>query len=126
MPTFSRSSSSLMSVTSLVITLAVTLSSSLISTVYAADANQVPPPPPEPSLSPNDSRNQPEPEVTIIQREDAVVEEVRINGRLRYAKVTPTSGPAYYFIDTDGDGVLDTKEHNLDNPPINQWILFRW
>jgi hypothetical protein len=28
--------------------------------------------------------------------------------------------------DTDGDGILDKRDDNLDNPPINQWILLRW
>ena len=72
------------------------------------------------------SRNLPEPEVTIIHRKDAVIEEVRIGGQLRYAKITPSSGPAYYMVDSDGDGLLDTRNDNLDNPPVNRWILKRW
>ena len=74
----------------------------------------------------DDSRNIPQPEVRIIRKKDAVIEEYRVNGRLRYVKITPTVGPPYYMVDTDGDGVLETRENDLDNPPINQWILLEW
>ena len=67
-----------------------------------------------------------EPEVTIIKRKDATIEEYRVNGRLRYAKIIPTSGPAYYLVDTDGDGDLETRHDDLTNPPIQQWILYQW
>ena len=67
-----------------------------------------------------------EPEVTIIKRKDATVEEYRVNGRLRYAKIIPSSGPAYYLVDTDGDGELETRHNDLRNPPIQQWILYQW
>ena len=39
-----------------------------------------------------------EPQVTIIRRETETVEEVRVNGDLRYVKVTPRVGPAYYLV----------------------------
>jgi hypothetical protein len=54
------------------------------------------------------------------------VEEVRVNGQLRYVKITPNRGAPYYIVDTDGDGILDQQFDNLANPPINQWILLRW
>lgn len=83
-------------------------------------------PPPALPLLEDDSRNIPEPEVRIIRKKDTVIEEYRVNGSLRFIKVTPTSGPAYYLVDTDGDGVLETRENDLDNPPINRWILLQW
>jgi len=90
--------------------------------VLTAQDDLAPPPP-----LPEESAGQlPEPEVTIVHRKDQVVEEYRINGQLRYAKITPKRGPAYYMFDSDGDGLLDTRDDNLDNPPINQWILPRW
>lgn len=96
----------------------------------AADgpANKLEIPPPPPPLLEGNGENQiiPEPEVTIIHQEDRIIEEYRVNGQLRYAKITPSKGPAYYMIDTDGDGLLDTRDDNLDNPPINQWILWQW
>ena len=73
-----------------------------------------------------DSRNIPEPEVRIIRKKDAVIEEYRVNGHLRYVKITPSVGKPYYMADTDGDGVLETREDDLSNPPINQWILLEW
>ena len=87
----------------------------------SAQDNQAPPPP-----LPEDNTGLPEPEVTIVHKKDSVIEEYRINGQLRYAKIKPSKGPAYYMIDTDGDGILDKRDNNLDNPPINQWILLRW
>jgi len=85
-----------------------------------------PPPPPLPEGSADDSNKLPQPEVTIIEREDRTVEEYRVNGLLRYVKITPKKGPPYYIVDTNGDGVLDKQFDNLDNPPINQWILLQW
>ena len=92
-----------------------------VSTSTYAEA----PPPALPRLE-DDSRNIPEPEVRIIRKQDTVIEEYRVQGRLRFIKVTPTVGAAYYLVDTDGDGVLETRENDLDNPPINRWILLEW
>jgi len=74
----------------------------------------------------DDSRNIPEPEVRIIRKKDTVIEEYRVNGRVRFVKITPSSGSPYYMVDTDGDGVLETRDDNFTNPPINQWILLEW
>lgn len=74
----------------------------------------------------SDSRNIPQPEVRIIRKKDSVVEEYRTNGRLRFVKITPSSGKPYYLVDTDGDGTLETREDNFSNPPINQWLLLEW
>lgn len=74
----------------------------------------------------SDSRNIPQPDVRIIKNKDSVVEEYRVKGHLRFIKITPSVGPAYYMVDTDGDGVLETREDDLSNPPINQWILLEW
>ena len=82
--------------------------------------------PPTLPLSEDDSRNIPQPEVRIIRKKDTVIEEYRVNGQLRYIKITPTTGNPYYMVDTDGDGVLETREDNFANPPINQWILLEW
>jgi hypothetical protein len=81
---------------------------------------------PPPELPEADSRNIPEPEVRIIRKKDTVIEEYRVNGRLRFVKITPTVGKAYYMVDTNGDGILETRENDLDNPPINRWILLEW
>ncbi len=106
----------------------------LSAPAIAAEVPDAPPPPPLNEQATQQQQKEPqpgseeltEPEVTIIRREDRTIEEYRVNGQLRYAKITPSHGPAYYMIDTDGDGVLDRRDNNIDNPPINQWILLRW
>lgn len=68
-----------------------------------------------------------EPEVTIIQREDGIIEEYRINGRLYMAKITPSAGPSYYLIDRDGDGRYESRMSDIYNEPaVPHWVLFRW
>ncbi len=74
----------------------------------------------------DDSRNIPQPEVRIIRKKDTVIEEYRVKGQLRFVKITPSVGNPYYMVDTDGDGVLETREDDFSNPPINQWILLQW
>jgi len=75
----------------------------------------------------DDSRNIPVPEVNIIHRKDTTIEEYRVNGRLRYVKITPKIGKPYYLVDRDGDGELETRHSDLDGiPPINEWILLEW
>ncbi len=65
-------------------------------------------------------------EITIIQNKDATIEEVRVNGKLRYAKITPKKGKPYYMYDSDGDGVLDATETDIKKANVNQWILLEW
>jgi len=117
----------------------------LVSSTLAYGADAPPPPSLETPAAPNnsapaqpniivppdlpketDSRDPIKPEVNIIHRDDATVEEYRIAGRLRYAKIIPKVGKPYYFVDTDGDGTLDTRYNDLENPPLNQWILMEW
>ena len=43
----------------------------------------------------DDSRNIPEPEVTIIHKKEMTVEEYRVDGKQRYVKITPTKGQPY-------------------------------
>lgn len=68
-----------------------------------------------------------EPEIIIIQREQETVQEYRINGQLYKVKITPSSGAAYYLIDTDGDGELETRSNDIvSDSSIPQWVLFSW
>jgi hypothetical protein len=68
-----------------------------------------------------------EPDVTIIQRDDSIVEEYRINGNLYMVKITPSVGPAYYLIDQDGDGMLESRRNRLGSDTVvPQWVLFSW
>lgn len=67
-----------------------------------------------------------EEEVTIIPREEGMVEEYREAGRVYMIKITPAKGPPYYLIDTDGDGSLETRRNDLEPPASVQWRIFSW
>lgn len=81
-------------------------------------------PPPPPKLQSGEAI---EPEVTIIKKKDATEERYSVNGQVYAVKITPVGGPAYYMIDTDGDGSLETVQNDLDRGlSVPQWILFSW
>jgi hypothetical protein len=68
-----------------------------------------------------------EPDVTIVQRKDATVEEYRLNGRLYMVKVVPFIGKPYYLMDNDGDGLMESRISDLKRDPIvPQWVIFSW
>jgi len=67
-----------------------------------------------------------EPEINIIQKDDRTVEEYRVNGQLYMIKVIPTIGVPYYFMDTDGDGSLESQQHELQGHLVPNWILLQW
>jgi hypothetical protein len=67
-----------------------------------------------------------QPEVTIVERDDGVVYEYRVKGQLYMAKVVPASGPSYYLLDTDGDGILDVQRSGTPDLAVPQWLLFSW
>jgi hypothetical protein len=69
-----------------------------------------------------------EPEVNIVNKSNGdQVQEYRVNGQLYMIKVTPARGYPYYLMDTDGDGSLETTQHELDSGLlIPNWILLEW
>ena len=80
-------------------------------------------PPPLPGTAPDDI----EPEVTIRRDERGRIEEYRINGQLYMVKITPAKGPAYYLMDTNGDGELESRRGELDPQLlVPRWAIFRW
>lgn len=94
-------------------------------------AAQNPPEPtlvePPPTPAPIQTGEALEPEVTIIPGERETIQEYRVNGMLYMIKVVPSRGPAYFLVDTDGDGNLETRRNNLDpGLLIPRWILLRW
>lgn len=91
--------------------------------VWSADS-EVPQPPviPQPMVDGQSI----EPEINIIQKEDRTIEEYRANGQLYMIKVTPNVGKPYYFIDTDGDGSLESKQFELQSDLVPNWVLFKW
>ena len=67
-----------------------------------------------------------EPQVTIIRRDEQVVEEVRIKGELRYVRVTPRHGRPYYLI-PDANGATFIRRDSLDSSlKVPMWVLFSW
>jgi hypothetical protein len=84
----------------------------------------LPDPAPPPSIGIDDEM---EPEVRIIKRDDAVIEEYRMNGELYMIKVKPSIGPPYYLIDSTGDGELNARRSELDPAfVVPSWMIFRW
>ena len=93
---------------------------------YAEDELAPVPEPPE-LPDPLKSGEAIEPQVTIIRRDDALIEEYRLDGRLYMTKITPAAGPAYYLVDRDGDGQMETRMSEIyDDFTVPQWVLFRW
>ncbi len=79
---------------------------------------------PEQPLPPKVQDEQIEPTVTIREEEDRLVEEYRYNGQVYMVKVTPAVGPPYYFVDTDGDGNLETApDKGLEPVKPVQWKI---
>ena len=87
---------------------------------------EAPPPPPLPETVPNGGGEELEPEVTIIRRGKDIIEEYRVDGQLYMIKITPNMGRPYYLMDTDGDGSLETRRDDLDDPEVVQWRIFTW
>ena len=81
----------------------------------------------EQALPPKVQDEQIEPTVTIHEEKEGRVEEYSLNGQVYMVKVTPKAGPAYYYIDTDGDGVLETAPSKGLEPvhPV-YWKLKEW
>jgi hypothetical protein len=67
-----------------------------------------------------------EPDVTIRKGEEETHYEYRINGQLYMVKVVPDIGPAYYLVDNDGDGTLESRSPEIDDISVPRWVLFSW
>lgn len=70
----------------------------------------------------------PKAEITIIEGEDRLVKEYRINGQLRAIKVTPSNGfPAYYLIDREGSGQFQKIGPDMGEKIVApNWIVIEW
>ena len=85
------------------------------------------PPPPEygPDMPSAQSQEEaPEPEVTIVERDNATFEESRINGRLYKIKVIPKVGPPYYLVDELGDNVWHRYDASGPTLHVPRWVIF--
>lgn len=89
------------------------------------DLAPIPEPPPMPKQVQDDEVM--EPDITIFRKDKKTIQEFRKNGKLYLIKVIPDVGPAYYFLDTNGDGKMDVRRSDLDRTlEINQWKLLEW
>lgn len=82
-------------------------------------------PPPIPPKIPNEEVP---PTVTITEREGERIEEYSRDGRVYMVKITPVKGPAYYYLDEDGDGQLELRESDKGHGPVRPvyWKLKEW
>lgn len=81
--------------------------------------------PPPPALVNDDQAL--EQEIVITPRSDERVREYRMHGQLFMIEVIPTKGPRYYLLDTDGDGVFETRRYNVEpDVTIPRWVILRW
>ena len=82
-------------------------------------------PPPIPPKVPGEEI---EPSVVITEREGERIEEYSQNGRVYMIKITPVKGPAYYYLDEDGDGQLELRESDRKLNPVRPvyWKLKEW
>jgi hypothetical protein len=68
-----------------------------------------------------------EPTVTIKTEDERRIEEYRIRGRLYMIKVTSKNAPSYYLIDTDGDGLFESRQSDIqDKVVVPKWVLTEW
>lgn len=96
----------------------------------AVFAQQAPPPDPAapPPIPPKVANEQLEPSVVITEREGERIEEYSQNGRVYMVKITPVKGPAYYYLDEDGDGQLELRESDRKMNPVRPvyWKVKEW
>ena len=85
-------------------------------------------PPPLVPIPPKVPGEELEPTVTITEREGQRIEEYKQNGRVYMVKITPAKGPAYYYLDEDGDGELELRESDRKLNPVQPvyWKLKEW
>jgi len=81
----------------------------------------------EKALPPKVQDEQVEPTVTIREEEERRVEEYSLNGQVYMVKIIPKVGPPYYYIDSDGDGNLETSPSKGLEPvhPVH-WKIKEW
>lgn len=91
----------------------------------AAPAEDIAAPPPIP---PKITGEEVEPSVVIRRQEDKLVEEYSINGRVYMVKITPDKGLPYYYLDEDGDGMLELQPGDDALNPVRPayWKVKEW
>lgn len=95
----------------------------------SARENAPPPPPIREPLPPKvvDPDEQIEPQVRIRREQDRTVEEyVTSAGKVYMVRIKPAVGPAYYMLDTTGDGILNMQHDRFEPVKPVYWKIFEW
>lgn len=110
--------------------MAMAVASALICSLAVAqqDATKNADPAAPPPIPPKVPGEQFEPSVVITEREGQRIEEYSQNGRIYMIKITPVKGPAYWYLDEDGDGELELRESDRKLNPVQPvyWKLKEW
>jgi hypothetical protein len=114
-------------------TVLITLTLLLVAPFAQALQSEAPPPPPmrEPEPLPpkvQDPDEQIEPQVVIRREEERTVEEYMSGGVVYMIRIIPDVGPAYYLIDTTGDGNFDARHQHDQIDPVRpaHWKILEW
>ena len=67
-----------------------------------------------------------QPAVTIRTEGDLTIEEYRRDGNVYMVVVTPTQGPKQTYMDTDGNGRLETTDNDLERVQPVFYTLYEW
>ena len=104
-------------------------------TAAAAVLAQAASPPPPPVLEPLPEIPPPpeiagdpdlEPQITIKKKEGETIEEARVNGQLKWIKVTPRHGRPYFLV-PDSGGQMFVRRDSLDSGlKVPMWLLFEF
>jgi hypothetical protein len=96
--------------------------------VAQEDPAAPPPIPDEPAIPPKVQGEQVEPTVNIRKEEDRTIEEYSLNGRVYMVKITPSVGKPYYYLDEDGDGMLELQPGDEAMNPVRPvyWKIKEW
>jgi len=98
------------------------------TTMAQQETSEVVDPAAPPPIPPKVPGEEVEPSVVITEREGARIEEYIQDGRVYMVKITPVKGPAYYYLDEDGDGQLELRESDRKLNPVQPvyWKLKEW
>ncbi len=68
------------------------------------------------------------PTVVITEKENERIEEYSRNGRVYMIKITPIKGPAYWYLDENGDGQLELQPSDEGQGQVRPvyWKLKEW
>ena len=88
------------------------------------DGDPAAPPPIPPKVTSEDVA----PSVVITEKEGERIEEYSRDGRVYMVKITPIKGPAYWYLDEDGDGQLELQHTDKGHGPVRPvyWKLKEW